>query len=563
MKFRLAFVLVFLPLVLLSQIESKYKKNLGKFVNTSADEFPIDFDGNNIIFLRKEGNNHTLLKCSFVEDSLISLEKFVLPKEFLKYNIFSISSYDSPERREIVFSANLPKKFDSDLFIAIFDFEKHQYKIQPFPYNTKNFESQPRFAPDGRYIVFVSDVGDGRGGTDLMISFRQKGSIGWTKPTFLDSSINSVDNEMFPFIDKNGNLFFSRYDDGDYEIYKAQSKGETLWESPKKLRLVNVPKSNEIFPVVYNNDKVFFASNQQRGYGGYDIWYSDLCLPVLLEVNFTELSNIFSSYNKLIVQDENGFPVEEKYLGSETQILFKLLPQKTYNILIANECNNKKYFEQKITTPCSDSIVFKYLISMKIGSELTKDFQVPFFVTGYFKPNVSENLASLRKLFDYKLIGYDDSTRFVEFPGAIYDSLAVEVDSAMNSIITSIKYFLALFQKNCLPTGKRLLIQVTGYADPRAISENARFFEGTIDVPSMNTYIRRGSKVDNFLLSKLRAYFTAKLIENEIRKDYAGEFALSSLLWEIRGGGDVPYSQEDNFLRLRRVQIVINIVDLN
>lgn len=562
MKIRLAFVIVFLPIVLFSQIEGKYEKNLGKFINTSADEFPIDFEGDNLIFLRKEGNNYTLFKCNFVGASLISVEKYNLPKEFRKYNIFSLSYYNSPERKEIIFSANLPNKFDSDLFIAVFDFEKGQYQIQQFPYNTKNFESQPRFAPDGSYIVFVSDVKGAQGGTDLMISFRQNDNQ-WTPPIFLDSSINSNENEMYPFLDKDKNLFFSRFVDGNYEIYKAQSKGQNIWEFPKKLILVNSPRSNEIFPVVDNNNKVFFASNRQDGNGGYDIWYADLCLPVLLEVNFTELSNIFSSYNKLIVQDENGLFVDEKYLGSETQMLFHLLPGRTYNLLIANECNNKKYFEQKITTPCSDSTVFKYLISMKIGNELTKDFQVPFFVTGYFKPNISQNLASLRKLFDYKLIGYDDSTRFIEFPLEIYDSLAIEVDSAMNSIISSIKYFLALFRKNCLPSSKRLHIQVTGYADPRAISENARFFEETIDDASMNTYIRRGSKIDNFLLSKLRAYFTAKLIENEIRKDYAGEYDLSSVLWEIRGGGEASFSQEDNFLHLRRVQVVINIVDLN
>lgn len=562
MRFRFAFVLVLLPSVLFSQIVSNFEKNLGKIVNTSADEFPIDVDGNNFVFLRKKGNTHTLFKCNFVDDSLISVEKCVLSKEFRKYNIFSLSCYNSPERREIIFTANLPKKFDYDLFIAVFDSNKHQYRIQPFPYNTKNFESQPRFSPDGSYIVFVSDIEGSRGGTDLMISFRQNENNGWTHPTFLDSSINSVENEMYPFLDKNGNLFFSRYVDGNYEIYKAQSIGLNMWEFPKKLGLVNAPKSNEIFPVIYNN-KVFFASNRQEGNGGYDIWYADLCLPVFLEVNFTELSTIFSSYNKLIIQDENGLLVEEKYIGSETQMLFNLLPEKTYNLLIVNECNKKTYFEQKITTPCSDSTVFKYPISMEFGNELTKDFQVPFFVTGYFKPNISQNLASLRKLFDYRLIGYDDSTRFVEYPGAIYDSLAIEVDSAMDSIITSIKYFLALFQKNCLPSSKRLLIQVTGYADPRAISENARFFEETIDDPSMNTYIRRGSKIDNFLLSKLRAYFTAKLIEYELRKDDAEEYDLSSLLWEIQGRGEISFSQQDNFLHLRRVQVVINIVDLN
>ncbi|MGQ9819441.1 MAG: TolB family protein [Candidatus Kapaibacteriales bacterium] len=562
MQFRLTFFLFFLPFILLSQIEGKFVRNAGRLINTHADEFPIDFDGTNFVFLRKDGNNQTLFHCKFYDDSLTSIEKYFLPHEFRKYNIFSLTSFTFSNRKEIIFSATLPKKFDSDLFIAVYDLDEGRYKIQPFPYNTKDFESQPRFAPDGSYIVYVSDVKGSRGGTDLMISFREESNNGWSRPIFLDSSINTTENEMSPFLDKNGNLFFSRYVDGNYEIFKAQSKGQVSWHFPQKLALVNASQSNEIFPMIIN-DKLFFASNRREGNGGFDIWYTDLCLPVLLEVNFTELSSIFSSYNKLLVQDENGLLVEEKYLGIETQMVFKLLPEKTYNILIANECNNKKYFERRITTPCSDSTIFKYLITMKIGNVLTKDFQVPFFVTGYYKPNTSPNLASLRKLFDYKLIGYDDSTRFVEYPGSIYDSLAVEVDSAMNTIVNSIKYFLALFRKNCLPSWKRLLIQITGYADPRPISENARFFEQTIDDQTMNTFIRRGSKIDNFLLSKLRAYFTAKLIENELRKDSVGEYDLSSLIWEIRGGGESSFAQNDNFLHLRKVQVIINIIDLN
>lgn len=563
MKCKSVFFIFFIASLLFSQNESYFPRNLGKFVNTPKDEFPIDFDGQNLIFLQKEGNNQTLCICLITDSNFfVSKGKYLLPKEFNKYQIHSLSFFNAPNRKEIVFSANLPKKYDSDLFLAEFDYRTGKFIINPFPFNTKDFESHPRFSSDGSFLVFVSDRAGSTGGTDLMLSFRkyENAEFGWTKPIFLDSNINTNENEITPYLDNGDNLYFSRSVQGNYEVFRAKSLGKAKWAPPVKVSLINNPQSNEIFPVVAG-DKLFFASDQNGSNGGYDLWSFDLCLPVLLEVNFTEHTSIFSSYNKLVVQEENGQLVAEKYIGSETELLFPLLPRKTYYISIANECNQQRYFEQKVSTFCSDSAIVKYRISINISNEITKDFQVPFFVTGYYKPNTSANLNALRKLFQYKLIGYDDSTRFVEIPSGIYDTLAIEVDSAMISIIKSIKYFLALFQKNCLPSNKLLLVQVTGYSDPRGISENARFFEETIDDFKMNTFIRRGSKIDNFLLSKLRAYFTAKLIENELSKDFAGEYDTSRLLWEIRGGGEALPTTDDNFLHLRKVRVVLNIVD--
>lgn len=560
MSYKLIFYFFLFAYFLYSQEDNDLIINLGSSINTTFDEFPIESDGEHLIFLRQEGENQNLYLWTISENKVIG--KFLLPKEFHKYNIHSFSLFNSPNRKEILFSANLPKKLDSDIFIAEFDSIRKKFKIKAFPFNTKDFESHPRFSPDGNYFIFVSDREGALGGTDIMISYRQPDDPknGWSAPEFLDSNINTKENEISPYIDEKGNLFFSRIEEQNYEIFKALSIDFARWSLPKKIFWVNQPSNNELFPVVIN-DKLFFASNRTVGAGGYDIWMMNLCFPVLLEINFTEQSSIFSAYNKLIIQEENGLLVEEKYIGSETQLLFPLLPRKTYRILIANECNHKRYFEKTITTICSDSEVVKYRVTIDIGNELTKDFQLPFFVTGYYKPNTKENLVSLRKLFDYKFIGYDDSTRFIEFPTDIYDSLAIEVDSAMKAIVTSIKYFLALFQKDCMPPRKRLLIQITGYSDPRGISESARFFEETIDDPLKNTFIRRGSRIDNFILSKLRAYYTAKMIEEEIRKDFAGELDISRIIWEIRAGGEIPPNPEDNFLHLRKVKVILNFVE--
>lgn len=47
----------------------------------------------------------------------------------------------------------------------------------------------------------------GYGGTDIWMTRFKKGE--WTKPQNLGGTVNTRGNEMFPFIDERGNLYFS------------------------------------------------------------------------------------------------------------------------------------------------------------------------------------------------------------------------------------------------------------------------------------------------------------------------------------------------------------------
>ncbi|MDF2438406.1 MAG: hypothetical protein K0Q95_2782 [Bacteroidota bacterium] len=87
-------------------------------------------------------------------------------------------------------------------------------------------------------MVFASDMPGGYGGMDLYITELKNGE--WQKPRNLGKKINSTANEIFPFINKTGNLYFSsdrKNGMGGLDIYSiilkdTSSTSALLLESP-------------------------------------------------------------------------------------------------------------------------------------------------------------------------------------------------------------------------------------------------------------------------------------------------------------------------------------------
>ena len=80
--------------------------------------------------------------------------------------------------------------------------------IRPFTYNNPLYSfCTPALTPDGERIYFSSDMPGGIGGMDLY--YCDWRNNGWDKPVNLGPFINTPENESFPFVCKNGKLFFA------------------------------------------------------------------------------------------------------------------------------------------------------------------------------------------------------------------------------------------------------------------------------------------------------------------------------------------------------------------
>ncbi len=82
--------------------------------------------------------------------------------------------------------------------------------------------------PD-QLLFFVSDMPGGLGGTDLYVARWMNNR--WSQPVNLGPLINTKSNELFPFADENGNLYFStdgRRGQGGLDIFYAAMDGVTV-----------------------------------------------------------------------------------------------------------------------------------------------------------------------------------------------------------------------------------------------------------------------------------------------------------------------------------------------
>jgi peptidoglycan-associated lipoprotein len=142
----------------------------------------------------------------------------------------------------------------------------------------------PAISPDDKLLVFSADLDGGQGGIDLWyITYDDKAKT-WSKPTNLGAEINTAENEAFPYIRDNGDLYFASNGHvgmGGLDLFKASSTSANQWSGVENLQ-VPMNSSSDDFGIVFegNNERGFFNSGREGGKGGDDIW--EFYLPPLL-----------------------------------------------------------------------------------------------------------------------------------------------------------------------------------------------------------------------------------------------------------------------------------------
>lgn len=185
-----------------------------------------------------------------------SSETFAVPSESMTFN----SDYS------VLFYAKRPKGEDPE---KIFKAEYHSGRNgtgewtsekEPELFCSDNSTyTHPALSPSGDFLVFSSDRRGSSGGLDLYVTRRVGES--WSSPENLGKSVNTSGNELFPFIDKNNNLFFSSdglKGAGGYDVYFSRFNGK-YWDKP-----VNLSKN-----INTADDELALKINQQEGITGF------------------------------------------------------------------------------------------------------------------------------------------------------------------------------------------------------------------------------------------------------------------------------------------------------
>lgn len=150
-------------------------------------------------------------------------------------------------------------------------------ELSDFELNTDDFSvGHPSLTKDGNTIYFISDMSDGKGGTDLYVSHRNL-SGGWDPPYNLGDKINTSGNELFPFILNDSTLFFSsdrHIGLGGLDIYKANIRNNRVVSVENMGHPFNSPKDDFGLAIDHDQEefKGYFSSNRNGGKGADDIY---------------------------------------------------------------------------------------------------------------------------------------------------------------------------------------------------------------------------------------------------------------------------------------------------
>ncbi len=148
--------------------------------------------------------------------------------------------------------------------------------IEEIPFNDDEYSlGHPALSADGTTLFFVSDMQGGYGGTDLYKVSLNLETGTWGRPQNLGAAYNTTGDEMFPWISKDGTLYFSSTGWpglGGLDLFRATNYGS----SEEKVENMGYPinSARDDFALVLDETKRmgFFSSNRSGGVGDDDIY---------------------------------------------------------------------------------------------------------------------------------------------------------------------------------------------------------------------------------------------------------------------------------------------------
>ncbi|MGZ3866990.1 MAG: OmpA family protein [Bacteroidia bacterium] len=225
-------------------------------------------------------------------------------------------------------------------------------KAHPFEYNSDEYScAHPALSDDGNYLFFSSDMKGGFGGMDIWVC--KKNGTAWEKPVNLGPDINTAGNEEFPYMRKDGLLFYASDGlpgFGGYDIFSCkQIAGKWILNRNEGLGINSFADDFGIFFI--DNSKGYVSSNRDGSKGSDDIYkFSFTSKMISLDGSILNSQDIFDPVKKvrIFLEDEQGNRISETKTNEQGYFRFdNLAPDRKYMVKIDEDdpaFNNLKHY---------------------------------------------------------------------------------------------------------------------------------------------------------------------------------------------------------------------------
>ena len=184
--------------------------------------------------------------------------------------IFTRNNYNEGQYRESKDGINKLKLYTASQINGIWG------GAQELPFNSDEYSTgHPALSKDDQLLYFASDRPGGFGGTDIYVSRWTNGK--WSEPVNLGKEVNTKGNELFPFVDEKGNLYFSSDGQpglGNLDMFYAQLVNDG--RQAKSVRNLGEPLNSpkDDFGIVTDGDRKagYFSSNRKHGGADDDVY---------------------------------------------------------------------------------------------------------------------------------------------------------------------------------------------------------------------------------------------------------------------------------------------------
>ncbi len=261
--------------------------------------------------------------------------------------------------------------------------------------------AHPAITPDELTLYFVSDMPGGVGGKDLWRVTRENTGGDWSKPENMEA-LNTVDDEMFPFVHHDGSLYFAsngRIGIGGLDIYKANEREDGTWIIENMKYPIN--SSADDFGIVFEKDmeRGYFSSTR-KGRGNDEIYM--FALPpmkfnVIGEVRDDKTDELLVNTTVKSIGSD-GITVEAT-TGEDGTFRFMLKPNTDYVFVASREgyLNGKERETTKGQEKSTDFRTTIYLSDILETIELSNSNVFYDFAKWDLRP---EAMVSLDKLIE-------------------------------------------------------------------------------------------------------------------------------------------------------------------